>query len=77
MAVDAGSGGVSRRRARISADTQRNGLDRCEPFGVASLGETCGSVRVVGDFGDGYTERKRVEESLYRFAPRVAMVQTT
>ena len=60
-----------------SADTQRNGSDRCEPFGVASLGETCGSVHVVGDSGDGYTERKRVEESLCRFAPRVAMVQTT
>jgi hypothetical protein len=44
---------------------------------VASLGETFGSVHVVGDSGDGYTERRRVEESLCRFAPRVAMVQTT
>jgi hypothetical protein len=61
-------GAVSRRRARISG---------CEPFGVASLGETFGSVHVVDDSGDGYTERRQVEESLCRFAPRVAMVQTT
>ena len=44
---------------------------------VASLGEICGSVHVGGDSGNGSTERKRVEESLRRFAPRVAMVQTT
>jgi hypothetical protein len=33
-------------------------------------------MHVVGDSGDGYTG-ERVEESLCRFTPRVAMVQTT
>ena len=72
--------GMSRRRAPISAAIHRNsGPDRCRPwsFGVAYLGETCGPVHVVGDSDQGYTENKLVAEVLCRFAPRVAMVQTT
>ena len=44
---------------------------------MAYLGETCGPVHVVGDSDQGYTENKLVAEVLCRFAPRVAMVQTT
>ena len=40
--------------------------------------KTCGPVHVAGDSDQGYTDSKLIaESSLCRFAPHVAMVQTT
>ena len=39
--------------------------------------KTCSPVHVAGDSDQSYTESKLVAGSLCRFAPHVAMVQTT
>ena len=44
---------------------------------MAHFGETCVPVHDVGDSDQGYTESDLVGELLCRFAPRIAMVQTT
>jgi hypothetical protein len=68
MAVDACPwGGVSRKRARISADTHptvRTDVGH-RVVGVVSLGEACGPVPIVGDSDDGYTQRKLIAERFY------------